>query len=178
MVNLLMISPRISTMLWFSVNSAFQSTLWSTWTTATTGVGANHNPVAGVTKPVHSSPAHATAATPSIGFASRPPWDPNAMDVNATQRRGPNPVVCYWCGKTGHTRPNCPEAFDVCTITVEECSDFVQCELAAFISKMANEILGFRWFPVVFGFLETRKCETRKLMLSLRNSHRMYTTIQ
>jgi len=66
------------------VNSAFQSTLRSTQTTATTGVGANCNPVAGVTKPVHSAPAHATAVTPSIGFASRPPQDPNAMDVDAT----------------------------------------------------------------------------------------------
>jgi len=53
------------------------------------------------------------------------------MDVDVTRRRGPNPVVCYRCGKTGHTRPNCPEAFDVRTMTVEECSDFIQHELAA-----------------------------------------------
>jgi len=39
--------------------------------------------------------------------------------------------VCYQCGKTGHTRPNCPEAFDVHTMTVEERSDFIQCELTA-----------------------------------------------
>jgi len=110
------------------VNSAFQSTLWST---QTTGVGANCNPVTGVTKPVHSATAHVMAATPSIGFASRPPWDPNAMDVDMTWRWGPNPVVCYRCGKTGHTRPNCPEVFNVCTMTVEECSNFIQHELAA-----------------------------------------------
>jgi len=54
-------------------NSAFQSTLQSNRTTATTGVGANCNPVAGVTKPIHSAPAHVTAANPSIGFTSRPP---------------------------------------------------------------------------------------------------------
>ena len=57
--------------------------------------------------------------------------DSNAMDVNATRKHGPNPVVCYQCGKTGHTRPNCPEAFDVCTMTTEEHSDFVECKLAA-----------------------------------------------
>ena len=39
--------------------------------------------------------------------------------------------MCYQCGKTDHTRPNCPEAFDVCTMTIEEHTDFIQCELAA-----------------------------------------------
>jgi len=112
-------------------NSAFQSTLQSTRITAITGDGANHNPVTGVTKPVHSAPANVMAATPSIGFASRPPWDPNAMDVDVTQRWNPNPIVCYQCGKTGHTRPNCPEVFNVCTMIVEECTDFIQCELTA-----------------------------------------------
>jgi len=53
------------------------------------------------------------------------------MDVDATRRQGPNPVVCYRCGKTGHTRPNCPKAFDVHTMTVEERSNFIQRELAA-----------------------------------------------
>jgi len=53
------------------------------------------------------------------------------MDVDATQRQGPNPIVCYQCGKTGHTRPNCPEVFDVCTMTVEEHTDFIQHELTA-----------------------------------------------
>jgi len=65
-------------------NSVFQSTLRSNQTTAITGVRANHNPVTGVIKPVHSAPAHVMAATPSIGFTSRPPQDPNAMDVNVT----------------------------------------------------------------------------------------------
>ena len=53
------------------------------------------------------------------------------MDVDATCKRGPNPVVCYRCGKTGHTRPNCPEAFNVCTMTTEEHSEFIERELAA-----------------------------------------------
>jgi len=112
-------------------NSAFQSTLQSTQATAITGGGAHYNPVAWFTKPVHLAPAHVMAVTPSIGFTSRPPQDPNAMDVDVTQRWGPNPVVCYQCRKTGHTRPNCPEAFDVCTMTVEECTNFIQHELTA-----------------------------------------------
>jgi len=33
------------------------------------------------------------AATPSIGFTSRPPQDPNAMDIDVTWRQGPNPSV-------------------------------------------------------------------------------------
>jgi len=103
-------------------NSAFQSTLQSTRTTANTGVGANHNPVAGLPN-LCTLLQPSDNMTPSIGFASRPPWDPNAMDVNATWRQGPNMVVCYQCGKTSHTRPNCPEAFNVCTMTVEECTD-------------------------------------------------------
>jgi len=53
------------------------------------------------------------------------------MDVDVTWRQGPNPIVCYRCGKIGHTGPNCPEAFDVCTTTVEEHTDFIQHELAA-----------------------------------------------
>jgi len=88
-------------------NSAFQSTSWSTQTTTITGGGAHHNPVAGITKPVYSALAQVMAATPSIRFAPRPPWDPNVMDVDETHRWGPNPIVCYQCGKTGHTRPNC-----------------------------------------------------------------------
>ena len=112
-------------------NSVFQSTLWSTQTTAITGGGAHCNPVAGVAKPVHSVPAQVMAATPFIRFAPRPPWDPNTIDVDVTCRRGPNPVVCYRCGRTGHTKPNCPEAVDICTMTAEECSDFIQYELAA-----------------------------------------------
>jgi len=39
--------------------------------------------------------------------------------------------VCYQRGKTGHTIPNCPEAFNIHTMTVEECTDFVQHELTA-----------------------------------------------
>jgi len=31
--------------------------------------------------------------------------------------------------KTGYTRPDCPEAFDIHTMTAEEYSDFVQCKL-------------------------------------------------
>jgi len=53
-------------------NSAFQSTLWSTQTTTITGGGAHHNPVTGVTKPVHSVPAQMMAVTPSTRFASTP----------------------------------------------------------------------------------------------------------
>ena len=60
------------------------------------------------------------------------------MDVDATHKRGPNPVVCYRCGKTGHTRPNCPEAFDVRTMTTEERSDFVERELAALDVRVDN----------------------------------------
>ena len=41
------------------------------------------------------------------------------------------------------------------------------------ISKMANEIPGFCWFPLVFGFPETQK-----LMIVSQECHTMSTTIQ
>jgi len=109
-------------------NSAFQS---STWTTTITGDGAHHNPVTGVTKPMDSMPAWVMAVAPSIRITLRLTQDSNAIDVDVTHRWGPNPTVCYQCGKTGHSRPNCSEVFDVYTMTMKECSDFVQHELAA-----------------------------------------------
>jgi len=63
----------------------------------------NRNPVTGFTRPVHSAPAHAMAVTPSIRFTSRPPQDPNAMDVDVTQRWGPNPhSVLPMCEDRSH----------------------------------------------------------------------------
>jgi hypothetical protein len=53
------------------------------------------------------------------------------MDVDANRRRGLNPMFCYRCGKTGHLRPDCPQRFDVRTMSTDERSDFVQQELVA-----------------------------------------------
>ena len=79
-----------------------------------------------------TTPLHTSFTSSSTGFAAKPVRDSNAMDVDATCKHGPNPVVCYRCGKTGHTRHNCPEAFDVHTMTTKERSDFVERELTAF----------------------------------------------
>jgi len=46
--------------------------------------------------------------------------------------------VCYQCGKTGHTRPNCLKAFDVHTMTVEEHADFIWHKLAALDVHMTD----------------------------------------
>jgi hypothetical protein len=53
------------------------------------------------------------------------------MDVDMTQKHGLTPMFCYLCGKTGHLCPDCPQCFDVWTMSNDECSDFMQHELIA-----------------------------------------------
>jgi hypothetical protein len=38
-------------------------------------------------------------------------------------------MFCYCCGKTGHLHPDCPQCFDVRTMSDYKCSEFVQHEL-------------------------------------------------
>ena len=60
---------------------------------------------------------------------SKPPSlsrDPNAMDIDATRKKGVNPVLCFQCDKLGHIGRDCPHRFDVCYMLIDECSDFAQ----------------------------------------------------
>jgi hypothetical protein len=104
-------------------NSAFQSTFCMTQTGTSV--------IATLVKP--SFPSGSTSFwptfTPSLmSFTLKPLLNPDVMDVDATHRCGLNPMFCYHCGKTGHLRPDCPQCFDVCTMSSNERSDFVQHE--------------------------------------------------
>jgi Zinc knuckle len=63
------------------------------------------------------------------------------MEVDANRQRGPQALVCYRCGKTGHTRRDCPQAFDVRYMTVDEREDFLQQELAAMDVRTASSTI-------------------------------------
>jgi len=112
MVDLLMMSPRIGMTLQSSVMRIVLQTLPSNQLydplelPQLLEVGPIATQSQGWLSPWTPMPAWVTAATPSIRITPRPTWDPNAMDVDVTCRRGPNPIVCYQYGKTGHTRPN------------------------------------------------------------------------
>jgi hypothetical protein len=115
-------------------NSAFQSTFRNTRTT--TSLIA--------TPPRSSIPSGSTSfrpsfAQPSSSFAPKASRDPDAMDVDATRKRGLTPMFCYRCGKTGHLRPDCPQRFDVRTMSHDERSDFVQHELVALDVRATTE---------------------------------------
>ena len=63
------------------VNSAFQSTLQSTWTTLTAGAGAgtHHSQVARIAKPADAAPVQTTAVTPFTGITTKSTQDPNVQ---------------------------------------------------------------------------------------------------
>ena len=48
------------------------------------------------------------------------------MDIDATRRKGTNPVLCFRCDKPGHIARDCPHRFDVRYMSIDERSDFAQ----------------------------------------------------
>jgi hypothetical protein len=107
-------------------NSVFQSTFCTTQTGTLV--------IATSAKPSLSSGSTSfwPMFVPSLmSFMLKPSHHPDVMDVDATHRCGLNLMFCYCCGKTGHLHPDCPQCFDVRTMSTDEWSDFVQQELVA-----------------------------------------------
>jgi hypothetical protein len=76
---------------------------------------------------------------PSSSFTPKASCDPDAMDVDAMRKRGLTPMFCYRCGKMGHLHPDCPQCFDVRTLSNDEHSDFMQHELVTLDVCTATE---------------------------------------
>ena len=114
-------------------NDAFQATFRPTKshtfapasnrTAPASNVGSNHsklaNPVRGTLPMPTASLFPSKAVTPSSK-------DPNAMEIDANRRKGPQPSLCFRCGEPGHMVKDCPHRFDVRYMTVDERSDFAQ----------------------------------------------------
>ena len=56
--------------------------------------------------------------------------NPVPMDVDASRRRTPTILTCYWCGKPGHKVPDCPLQFDIWALTTEKLGAEVQARMA------------------------------------------------
>ena len=46
------------------------------------------------------------------------------MEVDASRQRSSVPIICRRCSKPGHIACNCPDQFDIRTMTAEERDDF------------------------------------------------------
>jgi hypothetical protein len=114
-------------------NDAFQATFRSTRshtfapasnrTVPASNVGSNNsklaNPVRGVLPMPTASSFPFKAVAPSFK-------DPNAMEIDANRKKGPQPSLCFRCGEPGHMVRDCPHRFDVRYMTIDERSDFAQ----------------------------------------------------
>ncbi|GLB45579.1 putative zinc ion binding [Lyophyllum shimeji] len=77
-------------------------------------------------------PPRPVAAAPSAPTApasrSLPPGVP--MDIDLSRQRSGTPIICRRCKKPGHIARNCPDQFDIRSMTTEERDDWVMGLLA------------------------------------------------
>ncbi|GLB45807.1 putative retrotransposable element tf2 155 kda protein type 1-like [Lyophyllum shimeji] len=52
------------------------------------------------------------------------------MDINLSCQRSGTPIICRRCKKPGHIARNCPDQFNICSMTTEERNDWVMGLLA------------------------------------------------
>lgn len=81
----------------------------------------------------HIAPFASVLVCTNVLTNPTPAHDLNAMEVDTNHLCSVHDtIICYHCGKTGHTHPNCPDHFDVHLMAIVECDVFIQHELAAF----------------------------------------------
>ncbi|GLB33386.1 hypothetical protein LshimejAT787_0102700 [Lyophyllum shimeji] len=74
-------------------------------------------------------PVAATPSAPTVP-ASRPLPSGVPMDIDLSRQRSGTPIICRRCKKPGHIARNCPEQFDIRSMTTEERDDWVMGLLA------------------------------------------------
>ncbi|GLB40480.1 hypothetical protein LshimejAT787_0803510 [Lyophyllum shimeji] len=77
-------------------------------------------------------PPRPVAAVPSAppAPASRSPPSGVPMDIDLSRQRSGTPIICRRCKKPGHIARNCPDQFDIRSMTTEERDDWVMGLLA------------------------------------------------
>jgi hypothetical protein len=52
------------------------------------------------------------------------------MDIDATRRQNAILMLCRRCGEPRHFARECPKAYDVCYMSLEEREDWIECLLS------------------------------------------------
>ncbi|GLB44823.1 hypothetical protein LshimejAT787_1801600 [Lyophyllum shimeji] len=94
---------------------------------------AVRNPgVPAVFRALPAPPPRPVAAAPSAPTApaSRPLPSGVPMDIDLSRQRSGTPIICRRCKKPGHIARNCPDQFDIRSMTTEERDDWVMGLLA------------------------------------------------
>ncbi|GLB44521.1 putative retrotransposable element tf2 155 kda protein type 1-like [Lyophyllum shimeji] len=94
---------------------------------------AARNPGApAVFRALPAPPPRPVAAAPSAPTApaSRPLPSGVPMDIDLSRQRSGTPIICRRCKKPGHIARNCPDQFDIRSMTTEERDDWVMGLLA------------------------------------------------